>query len=62
MTKAQTAWTVLTALFLIAAVVMIMVPDPDTAGRTVAAGVCFSIAVLGWVVVGIMIMVDAGRE
>jgi hypothetical protein len=58
MTKAQAAWAYLTALFLIAGVVMTLYPEPGNAGRTVTTGVCWTVAVLGWMMLAGMIVAD----
>ena len=54
MTRAQAAWTYLTGLFLVAAVVLLIF-RPEA---TPAAVTCLCVAGLGWLVVLIMLLVD----
>lgn len=54
MTRAQAAWTYLTGLFLVAGVVLLIFRPEATPG----AVVCLTVAITGWLMVAIMLLVD----
>jgi len=56
MTKAQTAWAVLTAMFIAASIVLLTVPT--TEHPTAFAIVCLVVGILGWLALGLMIFND----
>lgn len=54
MSRAQAAWTYLTGLFLVAAVVLLIF-RPEA---TPAAVCCLIVAGLGWLIIMIMLLID----
>lgn len=56
MTKAQTAWAVLTAMFIAASIVLLTVPT--TQHPVAFATVCIVVGVVGWLALGLMIFND----
>ncbi len=61
MSKAQTAWAVLTGMLLIAAVLLFTIPTVNDNTAAIAGSVFMGFGLLGWLLLGGMILNDTNK-
>lgn len=62
MTKAQTAWAVLTGMLIVAAVVLFAQPTVSNTTAAIAGSICLGFGLLGWFMLGGMILTDSRAD